>query len=127
MTDYATDFADCLDDMIVERLQLIKTIETQDAGGRTDDYVEFKVCAPGRIMPVSEKDRNIEGIGTIISGDMIGYFKPTYANFSTDYEVEEGDQIERTSGVKFRVEKIIHRQEIDDVVIYIKTLLRRLE
>ena len=127
ITTVQEDFIDCLEDFLIEQLWLIRNIETEDAAGRNDDYVETKICAPGRIMPLSEKDRNIESIGTIISGDMIGYFKPTYTNFSTDYEVEEGDQIERESGVKFRVEKILHRQAIGDSVVYIKAYLRRLE
>lgn len=125
--DMQEDFTDCLDEILTETLSLIKSTETEDAAGRNETYSETTISAPGRIMPISEKDRNIEGIGTVISGYMIGYFKPTYTQASVDYEVEEGDQIERTSSTRFRVEKILHRQAIGEDVIYIKTLLRRLK
>lgn len=124
---FDSDFVDVLEDILIETLWLIRTTETQDSSGKVDSYVETKICAPGRIMPLSEKDRHIDGIGTILSGDMIGYFKPTYDNFDTSYEVTEGDQIERNSGVKFRVEKILHRQLLGSTMVYIKTKLRRLE
>lgn len=126
-TSIATDFSNVLADVATETLWLRRETSTQDSAGDTASYSETRISTPGRIMPLSEKDRNIDGIGTIITGDMIGYFEPIYTDAGTDYEITEGDQIERDDGTLFRVQKIVHRQTLGEVTIYIKTYLRRLE
>lgn len=81
----------------------------------------------GRIMPVSEKDRQVHGAGRFNSGEMIGYFKPSYESGGSTYIVEEGDVIARPDeSDKFRVVEVVQREKISDTVIYIKTRLRRI-
>ncbi len=80
-----------------------------------------------RIMPVSQKERNMDSMGIFTSGSMIGYFLPEYECDGETYEVEENDIIEDTKNdVRYRVTKILQKQHLNNEVVYIKASLQKI-
>lgn len=100
---------------------LNKTIELSDG-----DVDINKIPILCRIMPMSDKERNIIGMGNFTSGLKTGYFYPKYEHDGSDYVVEENDIIEDSNSVKYRVTKILHEQHLGDEAIYIKGALQRI-
>lgn len=100
---------------------LNKTIELS-----TGDVDVNRVPILCRIMPLSDKERNLIGMGNFTSGSRIGYFHPKYEHAGNEFIVEENDIIEDLNDVKYRVTKILHEQHLGSEVIYIKAMLNRI-
>jgi len=119
------DFVAVLNDMLVEQAVLIKESRTTDSFGNVTAITLPKITIECSIQPVTQKNWNVIEMGLPVSGTMVGYFKPTYTQFCTDYEVEEGDKIEWNNTL-FRVEEIMSAPEHGSKVVFIKARLVRI-
>lgn len=121
-----TDFETVLFDLMNESVQLIKTTTTKD-GGFIDDISSEEFCIQCRIMPMSQKDRNMIPLGQVTTGTMTGYFLPSYTYNGTSYKVEENDEIyDLKKSTRYRVISIVQEEHLNNQVIYIKGLLHRI-
>ena len=120
------DFDTVLNDLMNEKVDLVKVFEDKTSGF-VDDISETRFCITCRIMPVSQQERNMLPVGKISSGSMKGYFYPSYDFRGETYKVEMGDEIsDGKNNVRYRVEEIIERQHLNDRVVYVKALLKRI-
>jgi len=109
--------------LLTENVTLTRKTTTTDGTGMITDGASVSVPITCRIMPLSDKTRHLEEYGQAISGESIGYFRPSYTYLSVTYVVAEGDLI-TSSANTYRVEKVVHSQHIGTDQIYIKTLLK---
>lgn len=117
------DFNTVLFDLMNEEATLVKVYEDEE------QYEEMpQGCVQCRIMPMSDKDRNLIGMGNFTSGTNVGYFLPYYKLMDgNEYKVEENDIIEdRKNNAKYRVTSIQQEQHLSNEIIYIKAMLRRM-
>lgn len=121
----ATDFVAVLEDRLVEKAKLRKATITTDTLGNVSNIVNPDITIECSIQPINEKNWNIIEFGLPVTGEMIGYFKPSYTQFSTDYEVEENDEI-YWNDANFRVEEIMSKPEHGGSAVYIKARLVRI-
>lgn len=121
----AEDFVSVLEDVLIERAKLKRETKTTDSLGNVSTIINPVITIDCSIQPVTNKNWNVIEYGLPVTGEMIGYFKPTYTQFGTDYEVEEGDEIEWNSA-NFRVEEIMSRPEHGGEVVFIKARLVRI-
>ena len=122
-TDMEADFKTVLDDMLVEKADLVKITNTEDSLGNVATSQRTEVTIFCSIQGMTEKDRKHLPPGIMKEGTMKGYFKSSYTQFGTDYTVTEGDQVIR-DGVTYRVIKIIGEYELQSNVVYIKAILK---
>lgn len=120
-----TDFENVMDDLLIETAHLKKETRTTDTAGNITAIVEPDITISCSIQPVSQKNWNVLEFGVPVTGEMVGYFKASYSQFGTDYEVEEGDTVTWNS-VKYRVEVIMSAPENAGEVVYIKARLRHI-
>jgi hypothetical protein len=124
--DIKKDLVDVLFDLMNEEVGLIKETNLND-GDFVDDIIETKFCVQCRLVPVSEKERNILSLGKITTGVLTGYFLPSYTFRGIVYEVEENDLIfDGKNNIEYRVLKIYQREHLNNEVVYIKALLQRI-
>lgn len=121
----AEDFIAALNDLLAEKAALIKETTTTDSAGNPINVVNPSITISCSIQPVTQKNWNVLEYGLPVSGEMVGYFKPSYTEFDTDYEVEEGDEIE-WNDMNFRVKEIMSKPEHGSEVVYIKARLVRI-
>ena len=120
------DFEDVLYDLMKEQVNLIKLF-TDREGSFVEDVSQKTFCIDCRIVPISQKDREMIPLDKVTTGQMTGYFLPKYAFEGDIYEVEENDEIyDSKNDVRYRVISIIQREHLNTEVIYIKALLRRI-
>jgi hypothetical protein len=122
----AQDFLNALNDVLVEDADLFRETGTADSAGMINTVTLISVFVPCRIMPLSDKQRNLLDIGQDVTGQSIGYFKPTYTNLGVIYVVSEGDIVKKPTGEKYRVQKVLQEEHLDGVNIYLKALLKRI-
>jgi hypothetical protein len=120
------DFHTVLNDIMNEEVKLVKQ-SVEMTNGFIDEIAELEFCITCRIMPMSQKDRNLIEIGNLSSGNMIGYFYPTYDFRGTDYEVDNDDIInDLKNSVKYRVVSIVQREHLNNKIVYVKAVLQRI-
>jgi hypothetical protein len=106
------------------------TLETPNV---TTDGLGYVTAAPTssvtiemRIYPLTDKERQLLGIGVETVGQFIGYFKASYEELGTTYTVEPGDVVTDENGVKYRVEQIAYKGALGGTEIYRKCVLQRI-
>lgn len=120
------DLKDVLFDIMNEQCFLVKE-EAVMENNFVEDLDRDVICVQCRIVPISQKDRNMIPLGSITTGSMTGYFLPEYNYENQVYEVKQNDVIEdRKNDVSYRVIKIIQREHLNTKVVYIKALLQRI-
>jgi gas vesicle protein len=120
------DFESVLTDVMNESVDLVKQTTTTN-GGFIDDISHTKFCVQCRIMPVSQRDRQMLPTGIMVTGTMTGYFYPTYTFKGNTYVVEENDEIyDAKKDIRYRVVSTPQREHLNNEVIYIKATLRRI-
>jgi len=113
-------------DLMNEQVNLIKSTDVTD-GGFIEDIDQVTFCVDCRIVPLSQKDRNLLPLGEVTTGNMTAYFLPSYDYKGQTYEVEESDIIvDSKNDVQYRVLKIVQREHLNTKVVYIKALLQRI-
>jgi len=118
------DFVSVINDLLVQKVDLVKKTITTDSLGNVEAIVNPRITINCCIQPITQKNWNVLEMGLPVSGQMIGYFKPSYTQFSTDYEVEEDDEILK-DGITYTVEKIVAKPEHNGEVTHIKAIIHR--
>jgi len=120
------DFHTVLTDIMNEEVKLVKQ-SVEMTNGFIDEIAELEFCITCRIMPISQKDRNLIEIGNLSSGNMIGYFYPSYEFNGTDYIVDNDDIInDLKNSVRYRVVSIVQREHLNNKIVYVKAVLQRI-
>jgi len=119
-----TDFTSVLEDLLVEKVDLVKKTVTTDSLGNVQEIQNPRITINCSIQPTSQKNWNILEMGLPVSGQMIGYFKVAYTHFGSDYEVSENDEILK-AGVTYTVQKIVSKPEHGGEATFIKAILKR--
>ena len=119
------DFEMAMNDMLVEKAKLRKETRTTDSLGNVKTIVNPDVTIECSIQPITQKNWNVIEMGLPVSGEMIGFFKPSYTQFGSSHEVEEGDEIVWNS-INLRVEEIMSKPEHGGEVVYVKARLVRI-
>ena len=118
------DFTTVINDLLLQKVDLVKKTITTDSLGNVTEIQNPHITINCSIQPVTQKNWNVLEMGLPVSGTMIGYFKTTYTQFSTDYEVEEDDEILK-DGITYTVEKIVSKPEHAGEATFIKAILHR--
>lgn len=79
-----------------------------------------------RIYPLTDKERQLLGIGVETVGQFVGYFKHEYEELGTTYTVEPGDIVTDSNSVQYRVEQIAYKGALAGTEIYRKCILQRI-
>jgi hypothetical protein len=97
------------------------------SGDFIEDVEDISFCIQCRIVPITQKERNMLPLGRVTTGSMTGYFLPSYDFRGVSYEVQENDIInDKKNDVTYRILKIIQREHLNYKVVYIKGLLQKI-
>jgi len=85
---------------------LIKITTTTGSSGDVVSNSNISIPIDYIIIPLSNKQRELDTRGIIKPGDIIGVFKKDYEYDGSTYSVEEGDILETGSFIKYRIVSI---------------------
>ena len=97
--------------------------ETIDTMGRTENLTETSFSAYGIMQDITKKDREIEGMGLAVAGNVKCFFKPSYGV----NVIKEGNIVINRDGAEWRVVTILGERYWSDTEVFRVMVLRNIE
>lgn len=114
-----TAFKEACYSMMNENVDLIRKITITDGTGMITDSNSTTTSIVCRIEPQNDRNRILDEFGQVITGESIGFFKPTYSGL-----IIQPDDLIKQGTVTYRVQKVFKYAHIGTNAIYIKASLK---
>ena len=129
--DMRNDFAEALGEQKNE-VTITRTTNTTDSLGGVTSTSDASYTINCIFQPIRDSDRDIHAMGLAEPGSRKAFFKHEYtssddSDISGTFTPHKGDVLTDHEGIKWVIKEIVQKTMYQNNIIFIKTVVRRLE